>query len=314
MSIAVCLLLYSVVVLIGGPPLLRRLTSFGHAPRLGATAWITAIASVVVSWLGATALAVADVAHHWIHPGAAIAACLSILGDLAAGNAGKAMQVVLFVLVGLGAALFAYSTTRLLRILIRMRARTDGHARAVHVVGRRVRGVDAVVIDAPEPAAYCVPGRPHVVVVTSAALASLGEGELAAILAHERAHIEGRHPQIIAILRSLAATFPKLTLMIEGAQQVSRLLEMCADDTAAKKHGSASLIGGLLALTRAAPAPFGALGASGIAVLDRAERLVMARDAGFGRMALTITVIAIVAGGPLTTALLAAWGVLLCGI
>ena len=37
-------------------------------------------------------------------------------------------------------------------------------------------------------------------------------------------------------LRSLAAVFPRLGLMVVGAQQVSALLEMCADETAARRH------------------------------------------------------------------------------
>jgi beta-lactamase regulating signal transducer with metallopeptidase domain len=207
-----------------------------------------------------------------------------------------------------------FSVARLLRILIRMRNRTRSHARAVHLVGRRIKGLDAVVLDAAEPAAYCVPGRPHAVVVTSAALATLTERELAAILAHERAHIDGRHPQIVALVRGLAATFPSLTLMTEGAQQVSQLLEMHADDAAVERHGRTSLLGGLLALTGAAPAPAGALGATGVAVLARAERLAAARDDRAGRTVLIAGAITIALAGPLATALLAGFGVLMCGV
>jgi hypothetical protein len=201
----------------------------------------------------------------------------------------------------------------LLRILVRMRSRTYRHARAVHVVGRRVDGLDAVVIDSSEPAAYCVPGRPHAVVVTSAALAALSERELTAILAHERAHIDGRHPQIVAVVRGLAATFPRLSLMTQGAQQVSRLLEMRADDAAAEQHGRASLLGGLLALTGSMPATSGVLGATGVAVLARAERLATVTEVRRGRTALIAAVIAFAAGGPLVTVLLAVSGVLICG-
>jgi Zn-dependent protease with chaperone function len=200
-----------------------------------------------------------------------------------------------------------------MRILVRMRSRTYRHARAVRVVGRRVDGLDAVVIDAAEPAAYCVPGRPHAVVVTSAALATLTSRELAAILAHEQAHIDGRHPQIVAVVRGLAATFPRLSLMTEGAHQVSRLLEMRADDTAAEQHGRASLLGGLLALTGSIPVTSGVLGATGIAVLARAERLATVTDVQRGRTALIAAVIAFAGGGPLATVMLAVSGVLICG-
>jgi Zn-dependent protease with chaperone function len=313
-TVAVCLLLYSLFVLIVGPPALRRLTQAGDAPQLGAAAWMTAIGSVLLSWAAAMMLALADLAHHVNHPGALIASCLATLRGLAAGNAGTVLQIGLGVLVVFGAVAITTSAARLVRILARMRSRTHGHASAVHLVGRRLKGFDAVVIEAAEPAAYCTAGRPHAVVVTSAALETLTDAQLHAILAHEHAHLDGWHPEIIAIARGLAATFPRLKLMSEGAHHISRLLEMCADDAAADEHGPQSILGGLLALTGAVPDSSGALGASGVAVLVRAERLAAARRAGFRRGALTAGVIAITASGPLVTAMLAAAGVLMCGI
>jgi beta-lactamase regulating signal transducer with metallopeptidase domain len=313
-TVAVCLLLYSLVVLMAGPPVLRRLTQTGDAPQLGVAAWVTAIGSVLLSWVAAMVLALADLAHHWRHPGAVLASCLEALRGLAAGNAGTVLQVGLLTLVGLGAVAITISAARLVRTLVRMRSRTHGHASAVRLVGRRLIGLDAVVIEAAEPAAYCIAGRPHAVVVTSAALDALTRPQLDAILAHERAHLDGRHPEIIAIARGLAATFPNLNLMSEGAHHISWLLEMCADDSAAGQHGAQPILGGLLALTGAVPVSSGALGASGIAVLARAERLAATRRAGFGGTALTAAVIAITAGGPAATAVLAAGGVLMCGI
>jgi beta-lactamase regulating signal transducer with metallopeptidase domain len=312
-SVAACLLLFSFVVLAVGPPVLRRLTHTGDSPRLGVAAWMTAIASVLVSWAAATMFTLADLVHHWNHPGSVLAHCLATLRGLAVGKAGTALQLGLLVLVGLGAVAVTISAARLVRMLMRMRNQTHGHASAVHLVGRRQTGLDAVIIDAPEPAAYCIAGRPHAVVITSAALATLTKPQLEAILAHERAHLDGRHPEIVAVARSLAKTFPGLRLMAEGAHHISRLLEMCADDAAAREHGRQPILDGILALTGATPVPSGAMGAAGIAVLDRAERLADARDAGVGRSALTAAVIAMTAGGPLAAVLLAASGTLMCG-
>jgi beta-lactamase regulating signal transducer with metallopeptidase domain len=313
-SVAACLLLFSFVVLSVGPPVLRRLTQTGDSPRLGVAAWMTAIASVLVSWAAATMFTLADLVHHWNHPGSVLAHCLATLRGLAAGKAGTALQLGLLVLVGLGAGAVTISAARLVRMLMRMRNQTHGHASAVHLVGRRQTGLDAVIIDAPEAAAYCIAGRPHAVVITSAALATLTKPQLAAILAHERAHLDGRHPEIVAVARSLAKTFPGLRLMTEGAHHISRLLEMCADDAAAREHGRQPILDGILALTGATPVPSGAMGAAGVAVLARAERLADARDAGVGRSALTAAVIAMTAGGPLAALLLAASGTLMCGI
>lgn len=311
MSVAACLLLYSLVVLIVGPVLLGPLTDAGHNPRLGAAAWISAIASVVVSWVGAVVFAIVDFAHHWDHPGAVLAVCFDTLRGLAAGTAGTAIQIGLWSLAGLVALAVAVSAGRLLRTLGRIRSQTHSHARAVHLVGRRITGLDALVLEAAEPAAYCVAGRPHAVVITTGALDALSEPELAAILAHEQAHLDGHHPQIVAVARGLAATFPSLRLMTEGGHHIARLLEMCADDRAAGEHGRGPILRGLLALTGAVPVAAGALGATEVAVLARAERLASAPRPNLGRTAAMTAVVTATAGGPLVSALVAISG--LCG-
>lgn len=313
MSVAVFLLLCSLVALIGAPASLSRLTDTGHHPRLGAAAWGIAIASVVASWLGAVAFAIADFAHHWDHPSAVVVLCLETLrGGLTDGTAGSVIQIGLWGLAGLGTMAVVAGAGRLLRALGHMRGQTHSHARAVHLVGRRVRGLHAVVLDVAAPAAYCVAGRPHAVVVTTGALDTLSKPELAAILAHEQAHLDGHHPQIVAVARALAGTFPKLRLMTEGADHVTRLLEMCADDRAAREHGRGPLLSGIFALTGAAPVAAGALGATGVAVLARAERLASAPRRELGRTALMIAVVTIVAAGPVVSALVAISGAV-CG-
>jgi beta-lactamase regulating signal transducer with metallopeptidase domain len=158
-----------------------------------------------------------------------------------------------------------------------------------------------------------VSGRPSVIVVTSAAVSALDGRELAAVLAHERAHLAGRHSLAVTTLRGLAAVFPKLTLMREGASQVPRLLEMCADDASARRHGRAPLLSGLIALCRAAPA--GALAAADLAVLARVERLAAppAEPAIARARAALTSVVAVIVAGPFLTVTLAAAGLLMCG-
>lgn len=78
---------------------------------------------------------------------------------------------------------------------------------------------------------------------------------------------------MVTALRGLGVVFPRLTLMTAGAAEVSRLLEMCADDAAVRRYGHRALLTGLMALAGAAPA--GALGAADVAVLSRAERLAL---------------------------------------
>lgn len=316
MIIAACLLLYSLLIIIAGPPVLGRLTRGGRAPRFGVAAWLTAIATVLIGTGAAVIALVVQFVAHGNHRQSLIASCVAQLRVIATGETGMVPQIAL---LGLGlAAIVAMSViaARLARTFAGMRRRSHEHAEAVHVVGRRTSAPDVRVLDGDTPAAYCVSGRRSAIVVTSAAMAELDEHQLDAVLAHERAHLAGHHPQIVAALRGLAGAFPRLALMTQGAEHVSRLLEMCADDIAARRHGREPLLAGLLALSGVAPA--GALGAADVAVLERVERLtepsradrmITARCA----VALTSTVTAILAG-PLVIAALAASGVLMCGM
>lgn len=314
MNIAVGLLLYSLAVLFAGPPLLRALTSNGHAPRLGVAAWVTAIASVMASWLVAVATVIIEVVGHWHYPEALVASCMNRLHGVISGEAGLASQIMLVAIAAAMTAAATIGSARLARTVLEMRARAHDHARAVRLVGHRAGDGNLVVVDASQPAAYCVAGRPSAIVVTSAALAALDDLQLAAVVAHERAHLTGHHSLIVTGLRGLAAVFPRLALFTEGLQHVSRLLEMCADDVAVRRHDRRALLSGLVTLCRAAPAE--ALAAADLAVLARAERLAAAPGdpaAAQARAALA-SVVALLAAGPLITAALFASGALMCGV
>jgi len=298
-SVVVGLLLYSMAMLVAAPPLLRALTSSGNAPRLGVVTWLSAIGTVVGSWLATAAMVIVEVISHWTHPRTVAASCLARLQRTISGDAGIAPQITLVVIAAAFTVAVAIIGMRLAAAVLGMRARAHEHARAVRLVGRHTGEANVVMVDAAKAAAYCVAGRPPAIVVTSAARAALDDRQLAAVLAHERAHLAGHHAVIVSALRALAAVFPRLSLITEGAQQVSRLLEMCADDVAARRHSSRALLSGLIALCTAAPAE--ALAAADLAVLARAERLATppAGSAKVKTRAALTSVVAIMAAGPL---------------
>ncbi len=68
----------------------------------------------------------------------------------------------------------------------------------------RAGAADPVVVQHATLAAYCLPGRGGRIVLTSAALAALSPDELAAVLAHERAHLSGRHHLALAAAAGLS--------------------------------------------------------------------------------------------------------------
>ncbi len=173
MSIAACLLLYSLAVVLFGPLCLRRLTCNGHAPRFGVAAWLTAIASVLITWVAAVVLVVIDVVGRSDQHGAFITSCLARLRGVLTGHTGIGAQIISFVVAAGVTAMAAVIGVRLVRTLQRLRARAHEHAQAVRIVGHRTRKPDVVVLDVAKPAAYCVPGRPPAIVVTAGALSTL---------------------------------------------------------------------------------------------------------------------------------------------
>lgn len=275
MTLAFVLLGYGLVVATMAPPLLRRLTRRGSAPRLGITAWLVAIASTLGAGVLAAGILTFEATEYWRDADDAVLACYNVLSLPVHEHWSLAAQLAIYATAGLVVAGSIVAAARSARYLLHMRRRTFAHARQVRLVGRRVPGVGAVVLDSAEPQAYCVAGRPDTIVVTSAALEALTEDQLAAVLAHEQAHLSGRHASMTAALRGLKDSLPRVRLVAVGAAEIARLLEMCADDTAARTHGPESLLGGLLALVGASePVPERALAAAGVAVLARAERLV----------------------------------------
>ena len=306
MTTAALLFGYAVAVAWAAPALLARLTAGGISARLGLAAWLTAMASA----LAAAAVALQFLARAAVAGWSRLAdvVCRSVSGHActATGYQGAAVEFtlgVIAIVAGLAAVVLAW---RYGRSVQRAQRQTREHADVARITGRRLPGDDgAVVLEAAQPVAYCLPGRPATIVVSSGALAVLDQGQLAAVLAHERAHLASRHHLMIAVTRGLAAVFPAVPLFARGAGHVARLAEMRADDAAARHSSRGTLVAALLTMATGASVPAAALGASACAVAARLQRLV--DDPGPGRRACYGLTLAIV------TVLLAVAPVLVAG-
>ncbi len=272
---AVLVCLYALAVAWYLPAPLRRLTERGVSARLGLAAWLTAMLSVLVSVAVALQFLIRAAVAGW--PRLAQVVCRSVAGGACTpGIYRNAMFELALGLTAIAAALsLSLLAWRYGRGVQRAQRRTRAHAEAARITGRRLPGLRAaVIIDAPRPAAYCVTGRPATIVLTSAALAMLDSGQLAAVLAHERAHLAGRHHLLTTLTRGLAASFPAVPLFARGTGQVTRLAEMCADDVAARRAGRPALASALLTMGTGAAVPAAALSASACAVPARIRRLL----------------------------------------
>jgi len=126
----------------------------------------------------------------------------------------------------------------------------------------------ALVVDHPAAAAYCVPGLRSAIVISAGALNLLDTAELAAVLAHERAHLRARHDLVLLPFTALLRAFRWSATARAANAEVALLVEMLADDRARKRRPARELATALLRVGASGGglAPAGALAATGSAL------------------------------------------------
>ncbi|MEU6416087.1 M56 family metallopeptidase [Streptomyces spiralis] len=133
---------------------------------------------------------------------------------------------------------------------------------------------ELAVLDDDVPLAFALPGAPGRIVVSRGMLTCLGSGERAALLAHERAHLRGRHHLFLGLWQLTAAVNPLLRPLADTGAFV---LERWADEEAAAHVGDRAIVA--RAVARAALASAGAsrpalLAATGGEVPQRVRALL----------------------------------------
>jgi Zn-dependent protease with chaperone function len=306
MIAAAALAAWAVLLLAVGAPLLAGAAWPDRAPRLGMIAWLTLTASALVSVVLSGAALLVPAAQVSAGLARLLAACVVTLQADYAHPGGA-------VLSWAGAALAVLVTGRLAwsaaaAVLARVRI-GRGHSRRLLAVGRADRRLGAIVVDHHAPAAYCLPGPRRPVVLTSAALTALDSHQLAAVLAHEKAHQDGHHHLLVALAAIPAAAFPPVTAFRLARDEVGRLAELAADDHAALASPRLAVAEALLTLA-SAPAGLASLGASGVGdVAGAVLTLGPSRGAALGAGGATAARIhrMIAAPDPLGRTAVAAW-------
>ncbi|WP_198540080.1 M56 family metallopeptidase, partial [Streptomyces sp. CT34] len=128
--------------------------------------------------------------------------------------------------------------------MLRVVRERAGHRVVLDMVGRSDIERGVVVLESDERAVYCLPGRRRRTVVTTGTLRALDDVQLAAVLAHERAHLAERHTLVLAWSDALA--FPRIPLFRDARAEVARLVELRADDVAATSPGRRAVAEALL--------------------------------------------------------------------
>lgn len=270
------LLLFAIIVAAIAPRLLTGADWVKRSPRLGIAAWYATLASI---GLAAVAAAVSWLAPWQQRMDAPVCLAWRWCQNAATGQFGAAGRLAFYIIVGAAFAFVARMTLAAVRVGRAASARRRSHVQALDLTATVWPELGASVVDHPQPAAYVVAGHDRRIVITTGALAQLRPDELAAVLAHERAHARGRHDLILDGIRLLQRGFPNSRLLGCARSELARLVELRADDVAATEQPRLSLARALVAMATAtenttAHAPALVLAATGGDAMARLQRLL----------------------------------------
>ncbi|MEU3830589.1 M56 family metallopeptidase [Streptomyces sp. NPDC029080] len=236
-----CLLLLCALGLAAAVPVARalnRATWPEQAPVLGLWVWQCLVATALLSCL--TALVLGSAAgfrtlrdHLFGSAPPAVVAAYQL-------SSAPAWTMALTLLMAAGTAWTAAALVGQLHAVRRVRgaARARLRERAPELpAGLAADHGPLLVLEEEYPDAWRMPGSPSRLVVTTAALHRLTDRQLDAVLTHERGHARARHDWLLCLSAALAGAFPKVPLFTHFCEQTHRLVELAADDTAARQCG-----------------------------------------------------------------------------
>jgi Zn-dependent protease with chaperone function len=259
---------YAVAVAAAGTWWLPRASWPQWAPRLGIAVWQALTVTVVASAMLAGLILAIPCLRVWADWASLRACLMSVRAQYASAGGALASTAGGVLTLGAAARLAWFTGTA----IAGARRRRAHHDEALSLVGRRGPKPGMVLLEDDRPIVYCVPGRRRIV-FTTGALRRLDGDQLDAVLAHERAHLAGRHHLVIMFAGALHGAFPHLRVFAAAATQISCLVEMAADDAAGRRAHRLTLAGALLTLAEAR-VPAGALGAGETAGAQRIQRLI----------------------------------------
>ena len=270
MTVAVVLAAYAAGLGILGSPLLARARWTARAPLLAIVTYLAAGWSVIAA-LGLAGLTLA--VHATALGGGLsdlIGACVHRLQATYGTPGGATVAGLGLTLAGAVVARTVLTATAHFRAARRQALQ---HAQTARLVGRPEPALGAVLVEHAQPAVYCVAGRQPTVILTTGAMQALDPGQLDAVLAHERAHLTGRHHRLLAMARIGREVLPFLPLMRDAEEQVARLVELHADDAATRARDPQLLATALVVLAAGA-SPASALAAGATDSVQRIHRLL----------------------------------------
>ena len=237
MMLPAVLLLLGVLTAAVGPRLLARADWPDREPVVALWAWQCVIAAVL---LCCALSMVFSAAAAWQAVGGHVFATAprTVAEAYVLGTSGIWAQTTAVALACGG----LWSAAMLVEEVVRARARrrtrrAQLRQRVPLLPGERPRGDRLVVLEGERPEAWWLPGPPPQLVVTTAALRRLKGRRLDAVLAHERGHAVARHDWLLHCASALANGFPQVPVFGAFREEMHRLVELAADDTASRRFG-----------------------------------------------------------------------------
>ncbi|WP_216589912.1 M56 family metallopeptidase [Streptomyces brasiliscabiei] len=136
-----------------------------------------------------------------------------------------------------------------------VRARRESHRRhaelrlrAPLLPGEEPDGDRLVVVEGERPDAWWLSGPTPRLVITTAALRRLKGRQVDAVVAHEQGHARARHHWLLHCSAALAGGFPRVPVFAAFRDEMHRLVELAADDTASRRHGRLTIALALVGL------------------------------------------------------------------
>ncbi|WP_431776911.1 M56 family metallopeptidase [Streptomyces cucumeris] len=119
----------------------------------------------------------------------------------------------------------------------RRRHREELLVRSPVLPGEEPSGERLVVLEGDRPDAWLLPGATPQLIITTAALRRLKGRRLDAVIAHEQGHARARHHWLLHCSGALAGGFPQVPVFAGFRDEVHRLVELAADDSASRRFG-----------------------------------------------------------------------------
>ncbi|WP_338899789.1 M56 family metallopeptidase [Streptomyces sp. TG1A-60] len=237
MMVTAALLLLGALTAVVAPRLLARAAWADREPVVALWVWQCVVAAVLLCCVVSMALSAAA-AWTVVRVRVFAPAPEAVVEAYALDSAGSWAMATTVALACGG----LWTGAMLVREVVRARRQQQRrHAelwlRAPLLPGEKPGGDRLVVVEGERPDAWWLAGPAPRLVITTAALRRLEGRQVDAVVAHEQGHARARHHWLLRCSAALAGGFPRVPVFAAFREEMHRLVELAADDTAARRHG-----------------------------------------------------------------------------